>query len=238
MVDYSDLEDCTKRATEALEEFEKQQEKYDEGENLESATGKKMSLSKKLDALGDLSGASASLCVAITALIDVQAKRDVADAAIKLTREWYKAARGKNDEINEKMLDVTGTSRLEKAFPEPGNWIRSRHLGAGSFGAASLYLKFSDSGNIINRVVVKDCDYDQTAEKRHLWDGVEQKSMWTTDHRGAKIPMEVATMFDLRGRIGSEYVVRILNWRMAEKRRLFRLYLEVSSSDQQSMRIY
>lgn len=35
----------------------------------------------------------------------------------------------------------------------------------------------------------------------------EETSLWTQDRDRAKIPMEAATMFDLREKPGSEYVV-------------------------------
>jgi hypothetical protein len=38
---------------------------------------------------------------------------------------------------------------------------------------------------------------------------------------------KVKAMSDLRGRVGAEYAVRILNWRVASDLRLYRLYLEV-----------
>jgi len=41
------------------------------------------------------------------------------------------------------------------------------------------------------------------------------------------VPVEVQTMSDLRGRNGSEFIVKLQNWRMAKERRLYRLYLEV-----------
>lgn len=34
-------------------------------------------------------------------------------------------------------------------------------------------------------------------------------------------------MSDLRGKNGSEFIVKLLSWRMAKERRLYRLYLEV-----------
>jgi hypothetical protein len=47
------------------------------------------------------------------------------------------------------------------------------------------------------------------------------------NHQDEKVPVEVQTMSDLRGKNGSEFIVRLLNWRMAKERRLYRLYLEV-----------
>jgi hypothetical protein len=88
-----------------------------------------------------------------------------------------------------------------------------------------------------NRIVVKDCDYNQTKQTQRIFD--EHHCLWTVDRNNTKIPMEVATMYDLREKPGSEYVVKILNWRMGPKGgRFFRLYLEISSCTRQSMRNY
>jgi hypothetical protein len=180
--------------------------------------------------VGDLVGASAILCVAIRSLIDLQERLDVDATTLRLTREWETAARETHDNIDDRFHDLASTGPLERPFPEvpnTANWINSWHLGAGSFGSASLYIQFSDSGNITNRVVVKDCDYNQSQKKRDMYK--EDNSLWTEDRNGAKIPMEVATVFDLREKPGSEYIVKILNWRMGPQgRHLFRLYLEVS----------
>lgn len=80
-----------------------------------------------------------------------------------------------------------------------------------------IYLRYS-----------KDCDLDQTEVHRKYWD---DPSLWTVDAAGERIPNEVKAMFDLRGRNGSEYIVKILNWRIAEDRLAYRLYLEVSLID-------
>jgi hypothetical protein len=258
VIDNEDLDACATRASEALIKFLKQEETCDEerdkddGEEgeAENDKGKKKKaeldaakLKKKMKDLGDLIGASASLCVAIRILVDLQVRLDVDVTTRNLTFAWETAAREKHREIDGRMLDLNNTGQLEDAFPESdesrdaGNWIRSWHLGAGSFESAGLYVQYSASGNITNRIVVKDCDYNQTKQTQRIFD--EHDCLWTVDRNNAKIPMEVATMYDLREKPGSEYVVKILNWRMGpEGRRLFRLYIEVSSCIRQSMRNY
>jgi hypothetical protein len=244
VIDNEDLDACATRASEALIKFLKQEETCDEegdkddGEELDAAK-----IKKKMKDLGDLIGASASLCVTIRILVDLQVRLDVDVSTRNLTFAWETAAREKHREIDGKMLDLNNTGQLEDAFPESdesrdaGNWIRSWHLGAGSFGLAGLYVHYSASGNMTNRVVVKDCDYNQTKQTQRIFD--EHDCLWTMDRNNTKIPMEVATMYDLREKPGSEYVVKILNWRMGpEGRRLFRLYIEVSSCIRQSMRNY
>jgi hypothetical protein len=244
VIDNEDLDACATRAPEALIKFLKQEETCDEegdkddGEELDAAK-----IKKKMKDLGDLIGASASLCVTIRILVDLQVRLDVDVSTRNLTFAWETAAREKHREIDGKMLDLNNTGQLEDAFPESdesrdaGNWIRSWHLGAGSFGLAGLYVHYSASGNMTNRVVVKDCDYNQTKQTQRIFD--EHDCLWTMDRNNTKIPMEVATMYDLREKPGSEYVVKILNWRMGpEGRRLFRLYIEVSSCIRQSMRNY
>ena len=92
--------------------------------------------------------------------------------------------------------------------------------------------QLADTGDIINRVVVKDCDFNQNEDTRDNWEN--DPSLFGQNDDGRKVPTEVLTMFDLRGKQGSEYIVKILNWRIASKRRLYRLYLEVSSSGEQA----
>jgi hypothetical protein len=181
----------------------------------------------KLKTLGDLCGMSATLCMAIMSLIDLQEENVEDDEIIDLTRDWETAARETNDILNNRLEELSGTDNLEPAIPEHGNWIGSWFLGQGSFGRASLFFELSDSGEIINRVVVKDCDFNETARSKDTWDN--DPSFFSHDHTGAWVPTEAMTMFDLRGKQGSEYIVKILNWRIARKRRLCRLYLEVSS---------
>jgi hypothetical protein len=244
VIDNEDLDACATRASEALIKFLKQEETCDEegdkddGEELDAAK-----IKKKMKDLGDLIGASASLCGAIRILVDLQVRLDVDVTTRNLTFAWETAAREKHREIDGRMLDLNNTGQLEDAFPESdesrdaGNWIRSWHLGAGSFGSAGLYVQYSASGSMTNRVVVKDCDYNQTKQTQRIFD--EHHCLWTVDRNNTKIPMEVATMYDLREKPGSEYVVKILNWRMGpEGRHFFRLYIEVSSCIRQSMRNY
>ena len=192
---------------------------------------KQIALTLKLKTLGDLCGMSATLCMAIMNLIDLQEEEleeEEEEGIIELTREWGTAARKTNGDLNNRLEELSGTDTLESAIPQIGNWIGSWFLGSGSFGRASMFLELSDSGDITNRVVVKDCDFNETKRNRDQWDN--DPSFFSQDHTGAWIPTEVMTMFDLRGKQGSEYIVKILNWRIARKRRLYRLYLEVSSS--------
>jgi hypothetical protein len=240
VIDDENLDNCATRASEALLNFQKQEKECADGDKDESEEEDDEDEKKRMKRLGDLIGASASLCVAIRRLVDLQVQLDVDATTHNLTCAWEAAAKVTHNEIDGRMLDLTNTDQLEEAFPETsntGNWIRSWHLGSGSFGSAALYVQYSEAGDITNRVVVKDCDYNQTTQKKRMFD--EDDSLWTQDRNRARIPMEVATMYDLREKPGSRYVVKILNWRMGpDGRRLFRLYLEVSSSIGQSMRNY
>ena len=48
---------------------------------------------------------------------------------------------------------------------------------------------------------------------------------WQLDRNGRKIPTEIKVMYDLRGRGGSQYVVRVLKWRVALHRKKQRVYM-------------
>lgn len=43
------------------------------------------------------------------------------------------------------------------------------------------------------------------------------------------MPLEIKALSDLRGRYGSRYIVRILNWTMSERRMFHRCYMEYAS---------
>jgi len=250
VIDDEDLDDCATRVSEALLNFQKQEQECADGFKDDKYAGeeegddedekKRKAFKKKMKRLGDLIGASASLRLAIRRLVDLQVELDVDKTARDLTCAWEEEAKTAHNEIDGRMLDLTNTGQLEEAFPETtstGNWIRSWHLGSGCFGSAALYVQYSDAGDITNRVVIKDCDFNQTTDTKRMWD--EDESLWTQDRNRARIPMEVATMYDLREKPGSEYVCKILNWRMGPLGRcLFRLYLEVSSSIRESMEDY
>jgi hypothetical protein len=187
----------------------------------------------RVKALGDLSGGSSNLCAALAHLLYLQGESAEDHGIINLTRRWEAATKRINRTINARLRELTGTENLEDAIPNVKDWIGSWYLGAGSFGRASMYAQLSDTGDIINRVVVKDCDSNQNKETRDNWKN--DPSLFTPNDDGRTVPTEVLTMFDLRGKQGSEYIVKILNWRIATKRRLYRLYLEVSSSNEQAM---
>jgi hypothetical protein len=176
----------------------------------------------------DISGAYSKLCAALANLRHLQEKHAVDETIVKLTRRWEDKTRRNHSAIRNRLRQQTGTEGLQHAIPETRDWIGPWHLGAGSFGRASMYAKLSDTGDIIDRVVVKDCDHDQNADVRETWD--EGPSFFSLNDDEEEVPTEVLTMFDLKGKQGSEYIVKILNWRIASERRLYRLYLEVSSS--------
>ena len=102
-----------------------------------------------------------------------------------------------------------------------GSWP----LGTGTFGSTHLFIRKNEHGQICNRIVIKNCDFDQSERQRRIWD--HEKWFWVKDHSDQSIPIEVQTMSDLRGKNGSEFIVKLLNWRIAKERRLYRLYLEV-----------
>lgn len=169
--------------------------------------------------------ALAFLYIVIRKLVAAQKAHGVEDKTIKLTEAWSDAVHEANEEASDVLDQMHHVAAYEKAIPKQSEWIGSWYLGEGAYGTVRLFRKLDDSGNILNQVVVKDCDYDQDIDSRRNWD--ELQWMWTTDARDNTVPIEVKTMIDLRGRRGSEYIVKLLNWRIAEGRRLVRLYLEV-----------
>lgn len=176
--------------------------------------------------LGDLCEASSTLCVALAHLIYLQTLVGQDKRVIDLTCDWEVVVKQRHNEIYAEVHEVNGTSDFEYPFPN-NTWVGSWFLGEGAFGTASMYAKLDHTGNVINRVVVKNCDLNQAEDNRDLWDN--DPSFFAKDDDGKKFPLEIVTMFDLRGKQGSEYIVKILNWRIAEKRKFYRIYLEVSS---------
>ena len=182
----------------------------------------------EVEVFRDLSGRSSTLCAALAHLLHMQRKHGQDQTIINLTRDWEAAAKITHRDINERLRELTGTENLDDAIPNEKDWIGSWHLGAGSFGRAPMDAQLSNTGSIINRVVAKECDFNRDKDTRDTWDN--DPSFSSKNDNKVKVPTEVLTMFDLRGKKGSEYVVKILNWRIATKRRLYRLYLEVSVS--------
>lgn len=147
--------------------------------------------------------------------------------------EWRQAANEERDKYYKVALKYTETDMLEDSNGEPKRWVGRQTLGEGCFGQAHLYVQLDRYFGIVNRVVAKDCDL-RMPKAKGLWKSEDLWTTDTTDSDAEKVPKEVKAIYDLRGKQGSEYVVRILNWRIAEKERFYRLHLEVS---QQSHRI-
>jgi hypothetical protein len=118
VIDNEDLDACATRASEALIKFLKQEETCDEegdkddGEELDAAK-----IKKKMKDLGDLIGASASLCGAIRILVDLQVRLDVDVTTRNPTFAWETAAREKQREIDGKMLDLNNTGNWKTPSP-------------------------------------------------------------------------------------------------------------------------
>lgn len=70
------------------------------------------------------------------------------------------------------------------------------------------------------RVICKDSDH---RKKAHRWNA---RWFWSLDQSNNPIPTEAKTMYDLRSRVGSNYIVRILNWRLMARLKTHRIYLE------------
>ena len=173
--------------------------------------------------LGLVSGANADLWLALGVLVEAlesQASGHLDPRTVGLTKRWRAAVWDDLTESNENVATHDKVDMYETPKPQGERWIGSWPLGSGTFGSTHLFIQQDENGQICNRVVVKDCDY----EKQEIWD---QEWFWLKDHRDQDIPVEVKTMSDLRGKIGSEFIVKLLSWRIAKERRLYRLYLEV-----------
>ncbi|KAI7355628.1 hypothetical protein KC320_g2736 [Hortaea werneckii] len=102
-----------------------------------------------------------------------------------------------------------------------GGW---RFASGGEFAAApELWLKRDSAGLVIDRIVVKDSDF---SNNRELWSSAG--AIWTEDVRDVKgqalIPTEIAALYNLRSRKGSETVIEARGWRVFLAHLTIRLY--------------
>lgn len=113
--------------------------------------------------------------------------------------------------------------RRAKGLLGPG-WVGSWQLSAVNIGRSHLWLKQDRHGIIRDRVVIKDTFFPDTGSES-LW---EDPNLWT----GGKwsdansVPSEVQAMYNLRGKIGSETIVKIRNWRLRRAERMHRIMTE------------
>lgn len=179
----------------------------------------------KYRALADVGGAWAELQICLGALIVALKEHKADDRTIELIGNWLTAVRAANDKSIEAVKEHNRITSYEDAIPAGEGWVGCWPLGTGAYGKTHLYKRQNKHGQICNNLVVKDCDYGLDPGQRYMWDNMGW--LWATDRNEPTIPVEVQTMSDLRGRNGAEFVVKILNWRIARERRLYRLYLEV-----------
>jgi serine/threonine protein kinase len=157
------------------------------------------------------------LHIALVAFVAVQKRIGIDRTTQAWTLQWQEEV-GKNcDLILDGQQTLAKDYGLEGALPQGSHWTGGWLIGSGGFAKAYLYVQHNDNGTITNRVVAKDSDHRGDA----AW-GTECN--WFVEPDRERIPMEVKTMFDLRGRLGSEYILKILNWRMSTKNRLLRIY--------------
>lgn len=187
-------------------------------------TGRATSYQRRKTHEGE-SKTSADLSLALGALIVAQKVNNVDEESIRLTEEWQATVRAGNIKSHESSVGNEDVAGYESAIAHGDGWVGSWPLGSGTFGRAHLFVRQSGRGQICRRLVVKDCDYESGTAQRDIWDLFDW--FWVKDHRDQDIPVEVKTMSDIRGKIGSEFIVRILNWRLAKDIRLYRIYLEV-----------
>lgn len=121
------------------------------------------------------------------------------------------------------------------ASPPDAGWVALGPVGpAGGFAQPYLLVRQDPAANTENvsssfaqyrsrlaevaqqRVVVKDSSFNDLLQKVQMWKN--RKWFWSRDRNNDLIPTEIKTMFDLRGRVGSEYIAKILSWRMSRQR--------------------
>jgi serine/threonine protein kinase len=161
--------------------------------------------------------ACVKLYIALVTLVAVQKRIGIDHTTQARTLQWQVEVGKDCDLALHGQQTLAKDYGLESALPQGSHWTGGWLIGSGGFGKAYLYVQHDDNGTIKNRVVAKDSDHRGDA----AWD---TKCNWFVEPDGERVPMEVKTMFDLRGREGSEYILKILNWRMSTKNRLLRIY--------------
>ncbi|KAK5129248.1 hypothetical protein LTR08_003713 [Meristemomyces frigidus] len=101
------------------------------------------------------------------------------------------------------------------------SWVGTWLIGAGSFGAANLWLKQNPDGVIADRMVVKGTNL---STKPGSWRGL---TMVDPTNPQRRVPTEAWTMMKLRSCEGApESIVRLRNWNMNSDAQKYMLYLE------------
>ncbi|KAF2768833.1 kinase-like protein [Teratosphaeria nubilosa] len=116
--------------------------------------------------------------------------------------------------------------RASAASQFPSNWCGSWDLASGSFGTASVWVKTDSHMNVVDRVVVKDSyGIDYVGTSNDAWHDPE---LWIQDPTNPtrKLPNEIVAMLLLRGREGSENIVRIRGYRLRAKEMFTRIFME------------
>lgn len=113
--------------------------------------------------------------------------------------------------------------RRARGLLGPG-WVGSWQLSTVSIGRSHLWLKQDRHGIIRDRVVIKDTYFPATGSES-LW---EDPNLWTggKPSDANSVPNEVQAMYNLRGKIGSETIVKIRNWRLRRAERMHRIMTE------------
>jgi hypothetical protein len=199
-VESNELQDHAVDTAGYLPDFQELKEKWEA--KTKTPKGNQRDADSRLEIIRNLSGASSNLRAALLKLLHLQAEHAVEETIVNLTRRWEAAVKQDHREIANGLRELTGTGGLQDAIPNTKDWVGPWHLGAGSFGSAPMYAKLSNTGDIINRVVVKDCDHNQDAHLREIWN--KDPSFFPLNDAKEKVPTEVLTMFDLKGKQGSE----------------------------------
>lgn len=101
--------------------------------------------------------------------------------------------------------------------PDGTHWQSGRLLGSGSFGSAFIWFQLDDQGNVVDRVVVKDC---YVAASRfcelHNWHG-DPRDPGTREHA------EIAAMRLVVNRPGAHNIVHYRGHSVDDERRWYRV---------------
>lgn len=163
--------------------------------------------------------ACVSLQIALFSLLAVEKRLTLDQETQRWASEWYTDVSEDCKIARRDLAKIMDSGRFVDAMPTETNWTGGWSIGFGTFANVYLFVRHDENGMISNRVVAKDNYY----EEHDTW---RYDCFWTTMPNGERIPNEVKAMFDLRGKQGSEFIVKILNWRMSTAARFFRIYTE------------